>query len=250
MKKITLSFQKLFVIATLVLGVGGHAQGSLCTNPIVIGAVPYATTDNTANYGDNYDPPTSTSIACGSGTLGNWYLQGNDVIYSFTPTSSGTINIQIPSAPAWTGFFVFANCAQIGSPPLACSCSSAAGNRTVNNFGVTAGQTYYIVVSSWGSQLQSYAYTLNVTGNLDAEDFNIPVIDVFPNPVKDFLQVTNTDRNISDVVVYNLFGQEILRENWSGKDSSALNMTQLAAGTYLVSFEIGGKTITKKIVKY
>lgn len=53
----------------LFASLGIFAQtGSLCTDPNVIAALPFTTSDNTSNHGDNYDPPTSASIACGAGT--------------------------------------------------------------------------------------------------------------------------------------------------------------------------------------
>lgn len=248
MKKTTFLFQ-ILIAFFLFIALEGNAQiGTLCTNPIVITTMPYSTTDNTANYADNYDPPTGTPIACGAGTSGNYYISGNDVIYSYTPTQNATLTLQIPGAVAWTGMFVFTSCAGIGSAPYACNCSSAAGNRTINNMSVTAGQTYYILISSWTTP-QTIPYTLNITETLDTDDFASETIATFPNPVKDYLQISNVNQNISNIAVYNLFGQEVIAENWTGKNSSSLNMSQLAAGMYLLSVTVDGKTQTKKIVK-
>ncbi len=255
MKKTTFLLQMnnlrfLNAIAMLIFsGFYSQAQvGTLCTNPIVIASIPYTTTDNTANYADNYDPPTATPIACGAGTAGNYYLSGNDVVYSFTPTGSGTITLQIPSAPAWTGFFVFTSCANIGVTVYGCSCSSASGNRTISNLAVTAGQTYYIVISSWASP-QTIAYTMNITGTLDNEDFASTAFTTYPNPVRDVLQIENPEQNISSVAVYNLLGQQVLSEDWSTKSNSSLDMSKMVAGTYLLSVTIDGKVQTKKIIK-
>lgn len=237
-------------LAMVAFGFIAHGQvGTLCTNPIVIASLPYTTTDNTANYADNYDPPTSTPIACGSGTMGNYYLGGNDVVYSFTPSGNGTVNIQIPSAPAWTGFMVFTSCANIGVAVYACSCSSAAGNRTVNNMAVVGGQTYYIVVSSWPAP-QTFGYTLNITGTLANEDFAVTGFTFYPNPVMEKLQIINPDRNITEIAVHNLFGQEVIREDWTGKDYTSIDMSSLATGTYILSVSIDGRTMMKKVVKY
>ena len=248
MKKTTLLFQ-IFTAGLLFFGINGNAQvGTLCTNPIVITTMPYSTTDNTSNYADNYDPPTATPISCGAGTAGNYYISGNDVIYSYTPTQNATLTLQIPGAVAWTGLFVFTSCAGIGSAPYACNCSSAAGNRTINNMAVTAGQTYYILISSWATP-QTIPYTLNITQTLGTEDFSVSAIATFPNPVKDILQVANANQNISDVAVYNLLGQEVIRENWSGKNIASLNMSNLASGTYLLTVTVDGIPQTKKIIK-
>jgi hypothetical protein len=154
-----LTFCTMFFVGQI-----GFAQGSTCENPIVIGSLPYSTTDNTSNYADNYDPQTATHPACTGGTNGNYYHGGNDVIYSYTPTADTSINIRMPDVVGWTGMFVYASCADIGVSYVACSTSSAAGDREINELSVTGGQTYYILLSTWPSP-QTFAYTLNITEN-------------------------------------------------------------------------------------
>ena len=133
--------------------------GETCAAPIAVGALPYNTTDNTANYGDNYtDSPGATG--CGST---NGYLTGDDVVYSYTATFSGSINIALSSIGSnYTGMFVYNDCGDIGT-----TCA----NGAVNGFGtadldydlaVVSGETYYIVISTWATP-QSTAYTLDIT---------------------------------------------------------------------------------------
>ncbi|MBF6642350.1 T9SS type A sorting domain-containing protein [Flavobacterium sp. J49] len=232
----------------LFITVGVFAQpGSLCTDPIVIATLPYSTTDNTANYGDNYDPPTATSIACGAGTAGNYYLGGNDVVYSYTASANGTITIQIPSALAWTGLFVFTNCTDIGSPPYACNCSSAAGNRTINDMAVTAGQTYYIVISSWPSP-QTIAYTLNVTQtNLQSNQVAQPKsLALYPNPVRTelFLETNTAIKNVSIISVNGQRLSALLQDN------NSINVEGLSAGFYILEMTTEeGLTLYKNFIK-
>ena len=234
----------LFLFTT----VGIYAQpGNLCTDPIVITSLPYATTDNTSNYGDNYDPPTATPISCGAGTAGNYYLGGNDVIYSYTPTASGTIKIELPSSVAWTGLFVFTSCAGIGSAPYACNCSSAAGNRTINDMSVTAGQTYYIVISSWPAP-QTIAYTLNVTQtSLANNEVDQPKsLALYPNPVRHelFLETNTVIKNLSIITVN---GQRL-----SAKllDNNNINVESLSAGFYILEMTTDeGVTLHKNFIK-
>lgn len=138
--------------------------GTTCEDPIVIASLPFTTTDNTANYADVYNPQTATNPVCAGGTNGNYYHGGNDVVYSFTPTTDTSVNFRLPSVVGWTGMFIYTDCANIGIQYAACSTSSAGGNREINDFVVTAGQTYYILISSWPDP-QTFAYTLNVTEN-------------------------------------------------------------------------------------
>ena len=61
--------KRLYLLIILISG-GMYAQlGSFCNDPIVVATLPYTTSDNTANYGDNYDPPTGVPVACGAGPL-------------------------------------------------------------------------------------------------------------------------------------------------------------------------------------
>ena len=214
---------------------GVFAQvGTLCTNPIIIGSLPYTTTDDTANYADNYDPSTATPISCGAGTSGNFYLGGNDVIYSFIPAQSGTIKIELPSSVAWSGLFVYTNCSDIGGTPYACNCGSSAGNRTINNMSVTAGQTYYIVISSWPSP-QTIPYTLNITViSLDNKDQKLnDVVAIYPNPTDKEL-FFDASFDVKKSKIYNLNGQLVSVVDVS---NNKINVEQLSKGFYIVELE-------------
>lgn len=239
--------RKLYALFLLITA-GLYGQtGSLCTDPIVISSLPYTTTDNTANYGDNYDPPTATPISCGAGTSGNYYLGGNDVVYAYTPTTDGAISIQLPSALGWTGLFVYTSCAGIGAAPYACNCSSAAGNRTINNMAVTAGQTYYIVISSWPSP-QTIAYTLNVTqSNLDNSEFNSnKTVTLYPNPVRQELFL-ETDASIKNVSIISVNGQRLVANLLN---NSSINVDGLSAGFYILEMTTEeGLLLRKNFIK-
>lgn len=232
----------------LFISFGILAQpGSLCTDPIVITSLPYTTTDNTANYADNYDPPTATSILCGAGSSGNYYLGGNDVVYSYTPTANGNISLQFPNSVGWTGLFVFESCAGIGSAPYACNCSSGAGNRTINNMAVTAGQTYYIVISSWPAP-QTIAYTLNVTsGALSTDEIPVPKgLKIYPNPVTNILNL-DTDATIANVNIITVNGQRLDVQLVNGKQ---INVENLQNGFYILEMtSLEGAKVYKNFIK-
>lgn len=239
---------KKLYLSLLFVSVGAFAQpGNLCTDPIVINTLPVSLTDNTANYGDNYDPPVATPIACGAGTAGNYYLTGNDVVYSYTPTANGNVNIQLPNVVGWVGLFVFLECADIGTPPYACNCSSAAGTRAVNNMAVTAGQTYHIVISSWSTP-QTIAYTLNVT---DATLGTIEVLKpknlrLYPNPATNVLNL-NTDTLIKSATIITVNGQR-LDAKLTG--SNQINVENLQNGFYILEvIAEDGVAVYKNFIK-
>jgi hypothetical protein len=136
------------------------APGNLCENPIVV-TLPYTTTDNTSNYADLFYEGSPGATGCGTTSS---YLGGNDVVYSYTATNDGTINIVMTTTGTWSGMFVYANCASIGSACIGGGSNTGAGGVTLNEFPVVSGQTYYIVISTWPAP-QTLAYTLNIVEN-------------------------------------------------------------------------------------
>ena len=134
------------------------SPGLSCAAPITIGALPYTTTDNTANYSDNATIEGSPGASgCGST---NSYLNGNDVVYSYTPTFNGVINVTMTPTATYSGIFVYNSCANIGVSCIAGVANSATTVRTFD-LTVTAGTTYYIVISTWATP-QTTAYTLTI----------------------------------------------------------------------------------------
>lgn len=239
--------KKLYVLFFFAITSSFAQQGSLCTDPIVITSLPYTTTDNTANYGDNYDPATTSSPTCSTTSSGNYYHGGNDVIYSYTPTQSGTIKIEMPSAIGWSGLFVYTDCANIGVTYAACSTSTSTGNRTINNFAVTAGQTYYFFLSTWPDP-QTMAYTLNVTQlTLNINEFEATQkIGLYPNPVKDKLQI-QSNLDITSASIISINGQVIRKVEV--KDNT-IPMEDLQSGLYIVQLNTAnGSILHQKITK-
>ncbi|MEY8868174.1 Ig-like domain-containing protein, partial [Meridianimaribacter flavus] len=141
--------------------------GSVCGNPIEITTpLPYVTTDDTSNYGDDYTGGPGAN--CGS-TSG--YLGGDDVVYSYTPAVDTSIDIALSGVGTYTGIFVYTDCANIGSQCETGAVNGfAGGDMLIDNYTVTSGTTYYIVISTWPSP-QSTPYTLTITENtcVDAE---------------------------------------------------------------------------------
>src|SRR5690606_39965235 len=69
--------------------------GDDCSAPITIDALPYTSTDDTANYSDNPNIEGSPGASgCGSTSS---YLNGNDVVYSYTADSDGSVSVNLRS---------------------------------------------------------------------------------------------------------------------------------------------------------
>ena len=134
--------------------------GNVCENPIIISSLPYNSTDNTSNYADDYSGGQGTN--CGSNT--QFYLDGDDVVYKYTANTSGFINVTLTpnsSSDIYSGIFIYGSCSDIGNNCLAGVANGTSNVRTISQFPVTNGESYYILISSYPSP-QSIAYTLDV----------------------------------------------------------------------------------------
>lgn len=83
-------------------------------------------------------------------------------------------------------------------------------------------------VPSYGQALD---FTLNVT-SLGVNSFDKNLLSIYPNPVKDVLNVSYKSE-ISEVKIYNLLGQEVLSKTINSGDFN-LNVSNLSTGSYVV----------------
>ena len=139
--------------------------GSTCQNPIVITTLPYTTSDDTANYGDDYgntSVPSLTGAQYAEGTGSGYYLAGNDAVYSFTPEENGVFNFNLTlPASGWHALWLFEGCPF--TTTVAYHTAISDSTRSLPSISLQAGTTYYIVVSTWDDSPQTTPYTLEVT---------------------------------------------------------------------------------------
>ncbi len=135
------------------------ALGFNCLAAIQVpNTLPYNTTDNTSNYGDVYD--VAQNSACGGGATN--FMTGNDVWYSYTPTTSGNISITLTPTSVNSSIFVYAGCPTPNQACLAGVANNTSAIRSIPFLPVTAGTTYVIVISSnrTNTATQTVPYTL------------------------------------------------------------------------------------------
>ncbi|MGG5487371.1 GEVED domain-containing protein [Gaetbulibacter sp. PBL-D1] len=135
-----------------------------CSNPIVVSSVPYSTSDDTANYGDAYDPsdvPALTGAQYTNGTGSSSYLGSNETVYSFTPASDGVYNfdLTLPTSD-WHSLWLFEGCPF--SSVVAYHTSTSGSTRSLPLISLTSGTTYYVVVSAWSGSPQTTTYDLDI----------------------------------------------------------------------------------------
>lgn len=86
-------------------------------------------------------------------------------------------------------------------------------------------------------------YSLNV-GTLAVSDVNKVVFKYYPNPVKDILTLSSSEK-VNSISIYNVAGQ-LIKVN---KDASTIDMSALSAGIYLIKTNIGGEIQTFKVIR-
>ena len=84
--------------------------------------------------------------------------------------------------------------------------------------------------------------TITVTVNVGIDEISGANINIYPNPVKDVLTITNYELGITDVKIYDMLGREVLESRLlDGK----VDVSQLSSGTYVL--RLGGYAV--KFVK-
>ncbi|MUV05175.1 T9SS type B sorting domain-containing protein [Flavobacterium rakeshii] len=149
--------------------------GDTCAAPLEITSLPFSTTDNTSNYGDDYDGiPGLTCVPDEWST----YLSGDDVVYSYTAPADGTISVDLTDVVQYSGIFIYSSCDDIGV-----NCLDGAYYdwndipASIPNFAVTAGTTYYFVISTWASP-QATPYTLLIQEVHCEKPVGLPVTNI------------------------------------------------------------------------
>jgi len=114
--------------------------------------------------------------------------------------------------------------------------------------GLTDGATYYFVIDGFGAATGTFDVSLTEPP-LNVESFeNENAFTYFPNPVKNELTLSAAQKDITNVAVYNMLGQEVLRTAPNALEST-INMNTMSQGAYFVQVTIGNVTETIRIIK-
>ncbi|WP_053971900.1 GEVED domain-containing protein [Mangrovimonas sp. ST2L15] len=227
-----------FVVGTVAYSC--PIPGQICETAIEIVELPYLTSDDTANYFDDYEN--------GSSSCSSYYMSGDDVVYSFTPDTDDVYTITLSNlGSTWSGLHVLDGCPNTDPTCVGFAGSSNSDDRIVE-VELFAGSTYYIIVSTWASP-QSTTYDLSIeTESLSVQDVTMDnLFEFYPNPVSETLNI-KAKQVVEKVEVYNTLGQIVLT-NLPNNTNPVLNMNQLKSGTYFVKVSINGLTETIRIVK-
>ncbi len=128
---------------------------------------------------------------------------------------------------------------------------------------ITLGETTYYISSSVGQQsvigtIGNDIYTMRqgfqqppirvVTSTIDATGLEASI---YPNPVGSFVTIafgTAIDSEIQSIL-YDIQGRDILKMTLAPTQSFQVDMSQLAAGTYILNIRVGSEDITTRLIK-
>ena len=202
--------------------------------------------------GTNVGVTASTGIpvpTCDSG------YTGGDVWYSVVVPATGSITIETNnnagSTITDTVLSVYSGTCgaltQIGCDDD----SSNDGNfsmvtlNSANN--IIAGQTLYVRVWEFGNNAFGTFKVSAYDAALSNNSFDTINFTAYPNPVKDVLNLSYSS-TISNVKVVNLLGQQVINKITNDKDVQ-INMSDLAAGAYIVNITVEDSVHSMKIIK-
>lgn len=173
--------------------------GTSCDFPLVVSDVftqgDYLLQDNLANYSN----PGLTYTTQGSGCLDQTtnYLNGDKIFFSYTASADGLITLSQevagydPSNPLGncynsnTSILIYNACSDVGNTCLAATTTTSSIIQSqIENFVVTAGETYIIVMSSDLSPGAGICFDFNITGDSCAAPSGFSFDDLTLNSVK------------------------------------------------------------------
>ena len=215
------------------------ATPMVITSDFASSAVTWYNTGATVNAND----PLPTCAAF------NFATAGKDVWFQSTAPESGSVIVETQGNGGITdtGFEVYTG--DCGALVLAaCDDDTGTGNYSLYSFtGLTPGQALYIRLWGYNGQTGSALVGCYDASIASTSGFNSNNFTYYPNPVKDILNLSYT-QNISNVAVFNLLGQQIATKVVN-TNQSKVDMSNLAAGTYLVKVTADNQVKTIKVIK-
>jgi hypothetical protein len=207
------------------------------------------------NFGATSTVPNGYSNpSCSPATL------PRDVWFKFVaPAAATPLAVQVTGNPA--GLIRLFSAANCSAPFTQLACQSSTGPNTAATPlalpSLTAGATYYVSVSGYGSADITGLFTIGLTTVLSTGPGYLlqGEVSLYPNPSHDGLlnlrlRVVSNVNNVTAVLL-NSLGQQVFTQSIGvrgGLAEQALPVQNLAKGFYTLRLLVGENTITRKIV--
>ena len=120
---------------------------------------------------------------------------------------------------------------------------------TPNNI-VGSGVVRIAVYPSGGTVNDGIIITYIISVGVSIKNATAPNFTMYPNPVKDYLNINFTKKGLQHIEVYNILGNKVLVKDVANTDFVRIPFTNFQRGRYIVIYRSeNGKIITKSITK-
>ncbi len=167
MKKLILSF--IAILSFVFIG-----NTTTCPNAQIIPGAPTFPYTQSLVCGSTNDINSSNSAF--DGNNGDYYLDGQESVYSWTPTLSYSGVTIAYSGQSWSGIFLYAGCPSSGGTLIAAVHSIASSKTLTVPVNIESGTNYYIVFDTWPTPDSPCAGTFTINGTA------LPFCSGVPNP--------------------------------------------------------------------
>ena len=118
----------------------------------------------------------------------------------------------------------------------------------METFFVRGGNTlYFWIMPYFEGKTGTYQLDINVVPTTGIDESEEHLFSVYPNPVKDMVNVDCKD--IEQIYLFNTVGQNIESFSVEGNDKVQIDMSGLPSGVYILQAVSQGRTLTRQIVK-
>jgi hypothetical protein len=176
---------------------------------------------------------------------------GGDVWFSVEVPEDGNITIEVqpdPGSPVVdTALTAFSgDCFSLTA--LGCSDDEGVDAFSMLNLtGLTPGSTVYARVWEYANDVHGTFQVSAWNPTLKTQDFDNAHFEYYPNPVKDFLNLSY-NKTITNAEVFNLLGQKVF-DKAIGSNQGKIDLSQLSKGAYMVRINADNQTKMIKIIK-
>lgn len=260
-KLILQEMKKLYFLSVVALLSSGlmKAQFGSCANarPITNGF----TESNITTPGTGTAPEswvTDFSSQCLSTTGGSYYgsvftSSGGDYLFSYTAGSVAgeSISITIQTQGSYHGIAIFTDCTGTSIDGcVAWKYNASPGTATLTANNLAANQTIYIAVGIWASpnnlNFSVTDFTVTPSAMSVNEGSSKTLSNVYPNPVKDILNISNLKEK-TNVTIVDMSGKVVKQEAVSAEGK--IDVSRLLPGTYMVNVGTREEGKAYKIIK-
>jgi len=148
------------------------------------------------------------------------------------------------SADKLNATFTVPSDAQLGTTRMRVTMKYNSAADPCETFSYGEVEDYTINVSTTGSYLASFNVNAKDLGNEMPTDVN-----VYPNPAIDYITVTvENGSRVGTISIYNMIGSLVKVEEINGNEKE-VDISDLPAGSYIISVEDEKESITKQIIK-